>query len=253
MQRRSALANPVSGAQYLMRGFSLIQTKGLRRFVFIPLMVNLVLFAGAFSWLLYKVGDMFDWLHGFLPQWLSWLDYLLWPLAIVALLVIFSYIFSAIANWIAAPFNGLLAERVELLLTNEPLPNSGLLDLAKDMPRLFGREWAKFKYYLPRAIGFLLLFLVPVVGQTLGAVLWFLFTAWMMAIQYLDYPFDNHKIPFEDMKLALKYQRGPSFSFGMLATVLAMVPILNLIVMPVAVCGATAMWVERFRPHLLRR
>ncbi|MED5524267.1 MAG: sulfate transporter CysZ [Pseudomonadota bacterium] len=247
------MANPVSGAQYLMRGFSLIREKGLRRFVLIPLLVNLVLFVAAFSWLTYRIKDMVNWVLSYLPNWLDWLEYLIWPLAILSVLVVFSYLFSAIANWIAAPFNGLLAERVELKLTGEPLPDTGMLDIVKDMPRLFGREWAKLKYYLPRAIGFLLLFLVPVVGQTLGAALWFFFTAWMMAIQYLDYPFDNHKIPFEDMKLALKYQRSASFSFGILATLLAMVPILNLIVMPVAVCGATAMWVERFRPHLLRR
>ncbi len=247
------MANPVSGAHYLMRGFSLIREKGLRRFVFIPLLVNLVLFIAAFSWLMYQIKDMVTWVLHYLPHWLDWLEYLIWPLGIIAILVVFSYIFSAIANWIAAPFNGLLAERVELKLTGEALPDAGMVDIFKDMPRLFGREWAKLKYYLPRAIGFLILFLIPVIGQTLGAVLWFFFTAWMMAIQYLDYPFDNHKIPFEDMKLALKYQRGPSFSFGILATLLSMVPILNLIVMPVAVCGATAMWVERFRPHLLKR
>ncbi|EKE68671.1 protein CysZ [Gallaecimonas xiamenensis 3-C-1] len=247
------MAHPVSGAHYLMRGFSLIQEKGLRRFVLFPLLVNLLLFAGAFTWLMFRLGDLVDYVLSYLPGWLEWLEYLIWPLGVVAVLVVFSFIFSALANWIAAPFNGLLAERVELMLTGEPLPDASLAEVVKDMPRVFGREWAKLKYCLPRAIGFLLLFLVPVIGQTLGAVLWFLFGAWMMAIQYLDYPFDNHKIPFEDMKMALKYQRSASFSFGMLATVLAMVPIVNLIVMPVAVCGATAMWVERFRPHLLRR
>ena len=246
------MANTASGAHYLLRGFSLIREKGLKRFVLIPLVVNLTLFASLFSWLMVKLDELVTKALNYLPSWLDWLEYLMWPLAVITILVLFSFLFSAIANWIAAPFNGILAERVELLLTNERLPEMGFLDLAKDMPRLFGREWAKFKYYLPRAIGFLLLFLLPLVGQTLAPLLWFLFTAWMMAIQYLDYPFDNHKIPFDDMKIALRYQRSASFSFGMTATLLAMIPLVNLIVMPVAVCGATAMWVDKFRPHLLR-
>ncbi|WP_341501484.1 sulfate transporter CysZ [Gallaecimonas sp. GXIMD4217] len=247
------MANPVSGAQYLMRGFQLIRTKGVRRFVFLPLLVNLLLFATAFGYLFGQLDQLMAWVDDYLPEWLSWLNYLLWPLAVVSILVVFSFIFSAVANWIAAPFNGILAERMELHLTGEPMPEGGFLDLVKDTPRLIGREWAKLKYYLPRAIGFLILFFIPVLGQSVAPVLWFLFTAWMMAIQYLDYPFDNHKIPFQDMKLALKYQRGASFSFGALTTLFAMVPIVNLIIMPVAVCGATAMWVDRFRPHLLQR
>ncbi|PZL88178.1 sulfate transporter CysZ, partial [Pantoea graminicola] len=31
-----------------------------------------------------------------------------------------------------------------------------------------------------------------------------------------------------------------------------MIPVLNLVIMPVAVCGATAMWVDRYRSQLAR-
>ena len=74
-------------------------------------------------------------------------------------------------------------------------------DIVKDTPRTLSREWCKFRYYLPRAIGFLLLsWLIPVIGQ----IIWFLFVAWMMAVQYKDYPFDNHKINFDLMKDQLR-------------------------------------------------
>ena len=107
-----------------------------------------------------------------------------------------------------------------------------------------GRELSKLIYYIPRAIGFLLLFfLLPVIGQ----VLWFLFSAWMMAIQYCDYPFDNHKIPFRAMRDTLAKERSHSFSFGIMVSVCAMIPIVNFLVMPVAICGATAMWVDELR------
>jgi CysZ protein len=150
-------------------------------------------------------------------------------------------------NWLAAPFNGLLAEKVEQHLTGKNLNTGSSIDMIKDLPRVLGREWTKLKYYLPRALLFLILFWVPVIGQTAAPILWFLFTAWMMAIQYCDYPFDNHKVSFDDMKFALKNTKGSSYSFGASVTLFSMIPIVNFIVMPVAICGATSMWVDKYR------
>jgi CysZ protein len=76
---------------------------------------------------------------------------------------------------------------------------------------------------------------------------WFLFTSWMMAIQYCDYPYDNHKISFANMRSQLRGDLTGSYSFGITVSIASMVPFLNLLVMPVAVCGATAMWVDRYK------
>nr|VXZ81975.1 putative sulfate transport protein CysZ [Klebsiella pneumoniae] len=51
------------------------------------------------------------------PDWLQWLNYLLWPVVVLSILLVFGYFFSTIANWIAAPFSGLLAEQLEARLT----------------------------------------------------------------------------------------------------------------------------------------
>ncbi len=236
-----------SGIQYFMDGFSLIKQPGLRRFVVVPLLCNLVLFAGALMLAINYLSQLMQWVDASVPSWLDWISFLLWPLLIIAILVVFSFIFSAIMNWIAAPFNGLLAEKVEQLLTGKPLYTGGAMDAVKDLPRVFGREWQKLKYYLPRALLVLILFFIPIVGQTVFPVVWFIFSAWMMAIQYCDYPFDNHKVAFSDMKQALSKTRGSSMSFGVAVTLFSMIPIVNFIVMPVAICGATAMWVDKYR------
>lgn len=236
-----------SGVNYFLDGFQLIKQPGLRRFVFIPLTVNLILFAGVIYFAIGQLEQVFNWINGQLPDYLSWLNFLLWPLAVLTLLVVLSFVFSSVMNWIAAPFNGLLAEKVEQFLTGKNLNTGTGIDLVKDLPRILGREWIKLKYYLPRALVFLILFWVPFVGQTVAPVLWFLFSAWMMAIQYCDYPFDNHKVPFQDMKFALNQTKGSSFSFGAAVTLFSMIPIVNFIVMPVAICGATAMWVDKYR------
>jgi CysZ protein len=238
------------GAGYFIKGFELIRTPGIRRFVFVPLAVNLILFSYAFYYMFLQLESYMLTLDDWLGESFSWLSNFIWPLAVLFVLIVFSFIFSSVANWLAAPFNGLLSEKVEALLTNQPLNNAGAFDVVKDIPRTLSRELTKLAYYLPRALVFFLLYwLLPVIGQ----VLWFLFLAWMMAVQYKDYPFDNHKINFNRMRQALKQRQGLSYSFGITTAVFSMIPIVNLVVMPVAICGATALWVDHYRDGFVDR
>lgn len=235
------------GLWYLSQGFKLVTLPGIRRFVFMPLLINIVLIGGAFWWLFTRLGSWIPSLMSHVPDWLQWLSYLLWPIAVLSILLVFGYFFSTLANWIAAPFNGLLAEQLEARLTGVTPPDAGIAGIMKDLPRIMKREWQKLAWYLPRALVLLLLYFIPGIGQTVAPVLWFLFSAWMLAIQYCDYPFDNHKVPFKTMREALRTQKSTNMQFGALVSLFTMIPLLNLVIMPVAVCGATAMWVDSYR------
>ncbi|SEH91662.1 CysZ protein [Rheinheimera pacifica] len=227
---------------YFFRGLTLIHTKGLKRFVLIPLLINLVLFSLAFYVLLQQVSAMVAAVQQYLPDWLHWLEYLLIPLGVMSLVIGLAYSFTMVANFIAAPFNGLLSEKVEAHLSGRTIPDTGMAGFIKDIPRMLAREWQKFIYALPRAIVLFVLFLfLPLIGP----ILWFLFTSWLLAIQYADYPFDNHKIDFRTMRTQLRSQPGNSFAFGITVNIACMIPLFNLFVMPIAVCGATAMWVDK--------
>ncbi|AWB69037.1 sulfate transporter CysZ [Saccharobesus litoralis] len=227
---------------YLLDGFGLIQQKGLKRFVFIPLLLNLILFSAALWWMSLQLDAITNWVYNLLPEWLSWLSVLVSPLIIIATFVLFMFVFTTVANFIAAPFNGILAEKTEALLTGQSLNDE--TSISAEVSRTLKREWQKLIYFIPKSIGFLLLFwFVPVIGQ----VLWLLFSAWSMAIQYCDYPFDNHKIEFDTMKDSLWQNKAQNLSFGAGVMICTMVPIINFLIMPVAVCGATKMFVERYR------
>jgi CysZ protein len=227
---------------YFFRGLTLIHTKGLKRFVLVPLSINLLLFSFAFYVLLQQVSAMVSAVQQYLPGWLHWLEYLLIPLGVMTLVIGLAYSFTMVANFIAAPFNGLLSEKVEAHLSGRIIPATTTAAFVKDIPRMLGREWQKLLYALPRAIILFVLFLfLPLVGP----VLWFLFTSWLLAIQYADYPYDNHKIDFRSMRQQLRSQPGTSFAFGVTVNIACMIPLFNLFVMPIAVCGATAMWVDK--------
>ena len=233
--------------QYLLSGWHLIRQPGLRLFVILPLLTNLLLFSGGVYYLFSSLDAMTQSILSKLPEWLAWLSYLIWPLAIISAMLVFFFLYGILANLIAAPFNGLLAEQVEARLTGQPAPDSSVASLLKDIPRIFAREWQKLKYYLPRALLCLLLFWIPVLGQTVAPVIWFALSAWMAVIQYCDYPFDNHKIPFNQMKQSLGQHKWHNMGFGALITCCTMIPVLNFFIMPIAVCGATALWVDRYR------
>ena len=240
--------NPFRGASYFLRGLAMLPEKGIRHFVLIPLIVNILLFSGAI-WLLFdQMGYWIDYLLGtILPDW-DWLDflrYLLWPLVAVLVVVVVYYSFSLVANIIAAPFNGILSEKVEQRLRGVTVTDGGWQEIVALIPRTVGREIAKLMYYLPRLLFLLVLAFIPVLG-IVAPILLFLFGCWMMAIQYCDYPMDNNKVSFKDMKLSLKQRRLTSIGFGGLVSIGMMIPIVNLLIMPAAVVGATIFWVEEY-------
>ena len=236
-----------SGFGYFFQGFTLALTPGIRRFVVLPLLANIVLVGSALFYLFSNLNEWITSWMSYIPTWLDWLSYILWPILTITILGTFSYFFSTIANFIAAPFNGLLAEKVEEKLTGKPAAQQNMVSLIKDTPRILLRELQKMKYILPKAIGLFILLLIPALGQTVAPLLWFIFSAWIMAIQYCDYPFDNHKVPFQSMRQDLKQNQGKAYGIGMLVAFFTAIPVLNLIIVPVAVCGATAMWVNEFK------
>jgi CysZ protein len=92
----------------------------------------------------------------------------------------------------------------------------------------------------------LVLLLVPGVN-VLASVLWVLFSAWMMAVQYLDYPMANHSLFFKQQRARLRKRPLLAWSFGGPVMLITMIPVLNFFVMPAAVAGATLIWVRENR------
>ena len=240
--------NPIRGAEYFFRGLKMLPEKGIRHFVLVPLIINILLFSGAIWLLMDQMGYWIDYLlNKLLPdwEWLQFLRYILWPLVAALVLIIVYYSFSVVANIIAAPFNGILSEKVEQRLRGITVTDEGWKAVIALIPRTVGREIAKLMYFLPRFLFLLVLAFIPVIGWV-APVLWFLFGSWMMAIQYCDYPMDNNKVSFGEMKDYLKDRRMTSCGFGGLVSLGLMVPLVNLLVMPAAVVGATIFWVEEY-------
>lgn len=141
-------APALSGPQYLREGLKLVLSPSLRLFVLLPLAVNLLLFGG----LIYFAGHQFslwvDALMPTLPDWLSFLTYILWPLFVALVVLMVFFTFTLLANVIAAPFNGFLAEKVEVVVRGQDtFPPFSWAELLAMVPRTFSREMRKLGYF----------------------------------------------------------------------------------------------------------
>jgi len=237
----------LKGARYLLQGFSLIHQKGIRRFAYIPMAINTLLFSGAI-WLAFSQFD--HWIANmtptWLPEWLSgWLMWLLWPLfvALISLVVFFS--FSIIANLLAAPFNGVLAEAVEDKLTGQTPAAMPWKAIVKDAPSMIWNELRKTGYFLIWLIPLFILSWIPVVN-IISPVLWVMFSSWMLSLDYHDYPMGNHQLKFPQQRALLQQKRGLALGFGLTTLGATMIPFVNFLVIPAAVAGATALYLDHF-------
>ncbi len=234
----------LSGLAALRRGFGLIRQPGLRRFVLLPLAINVAVLALS----LYLLFGWFaTWLDGWLaalPAWLMWLESVFWLVFSLLLLLLVFFGFSLLANLIAAPFNGLLAEAVEAQLRGQPAPQSSVQQLLLELPGVLLDEGRKLGYFAAYALLIWLLSWIPLLNL-LAPFAWFAFAAWIMALQYADYPMGNHQIRFPRQRRILRRCPASSLGFGASTALVTMIPLLNFLVIPAAVAGATVLWYEQ--------
>lgn len=245
------MTNPISGFRYFFDGLKLLLQPKVRRFVILPLLLNTLLFIAAIWLSASQFGVFSDWIVSRLPDWLQWLSWLLNIVAILIAALIVFFTFSIVANLIGAPFNGLLAEAVYYRLTGtKPSPQSQETGFGDQILPALKNELIKMRLFAIWSIPCLLLFVIPVVNVA-APFIWFGLTAWMLALEYLDYPMGNHAMTFNQQRALLAQNRLLTLGFGVAVSLATLVPIANFLVMPTAVAGATKMWVEKLKQQHL--
>lgn len=227
----------------------------LRVFVIAPILVN-ILVIGLLLWLIgSQWSDLLDLLpeQFDLPGWLQWLEAvmdvveaLLWLMGVALAVLVFCYSFTLLANLIGGPFNGLLSARVERFEIGDE-PDSGMNMMQEAGDAVVG-EFRLWSYYAKNALLLLLvtavLFFIPLINGIIP-ILWFAFGAFMLSFEYMDNPMGNRGMPFRDKIAHLQQRRWLYLGFGSAVTLVTMIPVINLIIMPAAVAGATVLWIEQ--------
>jgi len=222
--------NPLQAAGYIVKGLHWLNKPELRAFILIPVLINFVLYSAALVLGYYYVNQL---IAQFIPDWLHWLDWLLWPLFFVSFFVVGFFTFTLLANLIAAPFYGKLGLKTQVLLSGQSVA-------VIEPPLLYalGAELKRTAYFARWALPLVLLSVIPGLN-VLAPLLWGLFGAWGMALEYLAYPLENEGILFAEQKQLAQSIRWGALSFGGLAALGSSLPVVNIIIAPAAVIGAT--------------
>jgi len=235
----------LKGLRLIPKGVSMMLKPGIKRYVAIPLAINIILFSIAI-WFGYNTIHSFtETATNWLPNWLDWIVSIIWPLAIFAALIVLYYCFTLLGNLIAAPFNSLLSAKVEQNLNGgtEEIDNS-ISALTKIAGRTIWSEIRKLLYQLKWVCLLLILSLIPGINL-IAPFAWFYFAAWMLAINYVDYPMGNHDLYFANVKETLNKDRATALGLGSGILLLTLIPGLNFFAMPVGVISASIYYVRK--------
>ncbi len=237
------------GISYLFRGFRLIVKPGLKRYFIIPLLINLSVFA-LLTWIgMHYYGDLLNWL---LPAGEEWwavaARVVLWIVFAASAMLIMFFTFTIIANFIGSPFNSLLSEKVQEMLTGSKAidQKGGISGFFSEIPSSLLNELRKIMYYVIYSALILVLAFVPV-GNIIFPFIWLVFSSWMLFLVYLSYPMENRGMKFRQVRKEAGKKLLLGLGFGLAVMCSTMLPLINFIIMPAAVAGATIMWTEQYR------
>lgn len=156
----------------------------------------------------------------------------------VVALTFFTSIFTA-------PFNDLLSEEVEKLVTGAPgLPFSMRL-MIKGTVRGLRIELTKMLVYV-FVMGslFLLSWFLPVIGQGIYTVVGFLLSAVFFSVDYIDWPASRRDRGLGYRVGMLRRHFWPMLGFGTGVWLFLFLPFVNLLFVPAAVAGGTLLFLD---------
>ena len=238
------ILGPLTSARCLLRGLRLLGQPGLRRYVWLPLIVNLILYSAGFWVATHYFSAVMNWL---IPAWLDWLRWLLWPLFALSLFLVAFFTFTLVTNLIGAPFYGRLAEQAQKILAVQPIGSAAReVSRAEALTESLVSESNRMIYFILRALPMLGLFLIPGVNLV-APFLWMLFGAWSLALEYMSYPLEIRGLLFGEQRELIKKRRIEALAFGGAVMFGLAIPILNILIPPAAVIGATLYFAERER------
>lgn len=247
--------NPLYAIQCFFKGLSWLGKAPLRKFLLIPILINLLLYSVALVLGYFYLSDV---INSLIPGWLHWLSWLLWPLFFICFIVVGFFSFTILANLIASPFYGKLSEKtLELIVAAEASQNE---DKGKDSdsdtdedtentspePDAAALNWQHVMLGELRRIGYLVkwilvLLIISIIPglNLLAPLLWVIFGAWGCALEFFTYPLENKGLLFPEQKSLVASVRLGALSFGGVVLLGLGLPVLNLLVGPAAVIAAT--------------
>ncbi len=229
----------IDGFRCLTDGFSLLRTSGAGMWILLPAMVSLLIVGSGVGFVINQSDVVEVWLGDLLPDWLDFLGAVVVVLLNIIAVVLGLWLFGFVAMVLSSPLHGTLSARFDVKLGKAGSHVN--LSIGRMLGSAIRRELRKLRYQLPRMLGVAVLSFVPLIN-VIAPVAGVLMTAWLMAIQFVDLPGENRDQRFQDTLDLLREHRAAALGFGVGIALLLSIPIVNFLVIPVAIAGGTLLW-----------
>jgi CysZ protein len=177
------------------------------------------------------------------------LYYLLLIVLVLLFAVIFFFLFARVASALAAPFNEVISQKTEELVTGSFIETPfSVVQLVRDSTRAIVHSFRVLGIYVGLLIAALLLLLVPGAGPLLFSAAGALLSAYMFAYEYLGYCMDRRRFSFREKQSFLRSQFRSVMGFGLGSVAAATIPVVNILFIPAAVVGGTLLFLELHSP-----
>lgn len=213
----------------------------LYKYIAIPFVINVVVFCGSVYWGFDLFGD-------FVGQYFAPYDTWYWQVvaaavkllaALITLVVVF-FTFTVVGNLIAAPFNDLLSEKTEALLTGrlngEPF---SLRQFGVDLWRVMKDEVRKMSIFILLMILILAFNFLPGIGSAFYAVCSIVLTVFFLIVEYTGYVFSRKHLGFTEQRHFIYSNKMSTLGFGLAVMCMLFIPFVQFLTIPIAVVAAT--------------
>ena len=223
-------------------GRFIIKNPALYKYILIPFIISLAVFSLSAYWGL-NIFDYF--ISQYIPQENIWywliLNKIIWISAILLTIILVFFSFTVFGNLIASPFNDILSERSEELLSNDRVDSDSfkLLLFIKETGKTLLDESLKISLFVCCMIFLFALNLVPVLGTMLYGALAFLLTVYFLVIEYTGFVFSRKRLTFKDQRKFMRENKLLCTGFGCGAFILLAIPFVQFFSIPMGVVGAT--------------
>ncbi len=249
-RRKSPFARFADGAKAPLRGVDfLLRHPSLSRYAIAPFAMSfLLLLALLFVTVNYLIMPFHDAMVARLnlASWIKWaFELVLWPAIVVTYTILASFVFTALANLLAGPFNDRLSQRTEEIATGKA--ESTVFTFREAFSKLgksFLIQLKKIVVFIAVQVLLLGFYLVPILGAILHPAAAALVTIWFLASEFLDYPMERREVSYRMRLLFTWTNRYEVAGFGTAIAIWLAVPLLGFTALPVAVVGGTLLYLS---------
>jgi len=253
--KNNPLANFSRGFFYPFRAGKFIKNHPvLLKYIIVPFLINLVILSLAVYWGLSFFNSIV--VH-YIPQGEAWywvmLSYFLWIFAVLMTMILVFFGFTVTGAIIASPFNDILSEKTEEILTGIPDEEPFIFKVfLTDAMQTVMEESKKIFIFVVLMLLLLPLNLIPG-GTLLYSILSVLLTVFFLVVEYTGYVFSRKHMSFRDQRRFIFSQKFLMFGFGTGIMGVLAVPFLQFLCIPLGVVGATQLWHDLSKSKESRR